>query len=65
MIGSGDSPHDIEFLLDESLVPNVAEALRLVGFRFTSVKDVFGKGALDPEIIDWAHDHNAVWVHAD
>lgn len=55
------------FLLDESLSPNVAKALRLVGYNFTTVFEVFeGRfGVPDPKIIDWARNNNAIWVHAD
>ena len=54
------------FVLDESLTPAVAEALKLVGYRFFTVEDVIGrKGSKDPEIIEWCKEYNAVWVHAD
>lgn len=49
------------FLLDESLDPAVAEALRLVGYDFT----VRQKSAQDPDIIEWCRVNQAVWVHAD
>ena len=54
-------PHSARFLLDESLVPAVAEALQLVGYDFT----VAEKGAQDPEIIEWCRANQAVWIHAD
>ncbi len=57
---------DTLFLLDESLSPPVAAALKLVGYNFTTVEEVFeGKGAQDPEVIAWCQDNQAVWVHAD
>lgn len=55
------------FLLDESLSRNVAKALKLVGYDVVTIYETFGGrlGVLDPEIIEWCRDHNAVWVHAD
>ena len=55
------------FLLDESLDQAVAEALRLVGYGFTTVFRVFpGRTRVpDPEIIEWLHQNDSVWVHAD
>lgn len=60
-------PSEPLFLLDDSLSRDVAKALGLVGYNFTSVFDAFDgrPRVLDPEIIDWAKDHNAVWIHAD
>ena len=59
-------PNNPAFLLDESLVPVVAKALELVGYRFIDAASAMGrKGAKDPEIIKWCSDYNAVWVHAD
>lgn len=58
-------PHNTLFLLDESLVPAVARALNEVEYRFVTVLDVLGRGAKDPEIIDWCREQDAVWVHAD
>ena len=60
-------PNDILFLLDESLVRNVARALGLVEYNFISVFEAFEgrSGVLDPEVIDWCKVNNAVWVHAD
>ena len=54
-------------LLDESLSPNVAAALRLVGYNIVTVPDAFaGKhGVLDPEIIEWCKHNDAVWIYAD
>ena len=58
--------HRDRFLLDESLVPAVADALNLVGYNIESVQTVFGqKGVTDPEIIDWCRINQAVWIHAD
>lgn len=61
------SPREPLFLIDDSLSRDVARALRFVGYNFTSVFDAFDSRprVLDPEIIDWAKDHDAVWVHAD
>jgi hypothetical protein len=58
---------DLRFLLDSSLDRNVADALALVDYQFTSIFKVWeGKdGIKDPEIIDWCGDHDHVWVHAD
>ena len=54
------------FLLDESLVPAVAKALNLVGYRFVDMETAFGrKGVKDLEIIKWCTEREAVWVHAD
>ena len=53
-------------MLDESLSPNVAKALRLVGYNFTTVSEAFKhSGVPDPEIIKWTKASNAIWVHAD
>ena len=54
------------FLLDESLMPGVAEALSIVGYRIDSAVSVFQRfGTKDPEIIDWCRDSDAVWINAD
>ena len=59
-------PLNQRFLLDESLAPTVAQALRLVGYDFVGIEAVpNGKGVQDPEIIDWCRENSAVWVHAD
>ena len=67
MTGKLDSTStDRLYLLDESLVPRVAEALRLVGYNIVDVATAFGnKGVLDPEIIEWCRESDAVWIHAD
>ena len=53
-------------LLDESLSSAVAQALQLVDYNITTVAAVFRReGVLDPDIIAWCQDHQAVWVHAD
>ena len=53
-------------LLDESLVPVVAQALALVGYEIADVESSLGmKGVKDPEIIKWCKENNAVWIHAD
>ena len=62
----GSEPPNPLFLLDESLVPAVANALELVGYRFTSVRAVFAEDSVkDPDVIDWCRAQEAVWVHAD
>ena len=54
------------FLLDESLMPGVAKALSIVGYRIDSTVSVFQRsGTKDPEIIDWCRDNDAVWINAD
>lgn len=54
------------FLLDESLVPAVAEALKIVGYNIDCVQSVFEKdGVTDPEIIEWCRTNQSVWIHAD
>jgi len=68
LTGKKPSPPDETLcLLDESLAPSVAEALKLVGYNFTAVSLVFqGRtGVEDPEIIHWLRERDAVWVHAD
>ena len=60
------TPFRDRFLLDESLVPSVAEALKLVGYNIDSVQAVFARqGVTDPEIIEWCRVNGAVWIHAD
>ena len=49
------------FVLDESLVPAVAEALRLVDYDIRTLPT----GMTDEEIIEWCREHEAVWIHAD
>jgi hypothetical protein len=60
---------DASLWIDDSLSPNVAEALRLVGYKIVTasgVGDFQGRSSVsDEEIIDWCHDNTAVWVHAD
>jgi len=54
-------------LLDGSLVPNVAQALQLVGYSFLDVRTVFQsrESVPDSEIIQWCGFNEAVWVYAD
>ena len=60
------NPSEPRFLLDESLTPAVASALRLVGYDFVDVVSQFGRREVkDPEIIDWCRENAAIWVHAD
>ncbi len=59
-----------QFLLDESLDPNVAKALSLVGHDIVGVKSAMDpdrerERILDPEIIEWCRVHGSVWIHAD
>ena len=68
----GSAPPDIRLLLDESLTPRVAGALRLVGYDVQDVRTVFDPGGTrraesvkDPEIIEWCRSVGAVWIHAD
>ena len=65
--GNPDSdPSNQLFVLDESLTPAVAKALKEVGYRFVDVQTAIGRrGVTDPEIIEWCKEHQAVWVHAD
>ena len=67
MIGNlAYEPHSPLFLLDESLAPIVAEALKLVGHNIANVEMAFGrKGIGDPEIIEWCRMNEAIWIHAD
>jgi len=57
------------FLIDDSLVYQVANALALFEYNVTSVRVVFGgrDRVKDPEIISWlaALDGPGVWIHAD
>lgn len=72
---SGNSASELPdpgFLLDESLAPRVAEALRLVGYDIEDVATVFdpdgarrSEGIKDPEIIEWCRTTGRVWIHAD
>ena len=62
----GSDPTKPAFLLDESLVPNVARALSLVGYKFVDAVSIFGRrGVKDPELIDWCRTYEFTWVHAD
>lgn len=59
-----------QFLLDESLDPNVAKALALVGHDIVDVKTAMDPTRerlqiLDPEIIEWCRVHGSIWIHAD
>ena len=67
MTGNLDyDPDNPLFLLDESLAPAVAQALRLVGYNIADVETAFGhKGVKDPEIIEWCRTNQAIWIHAD
>ena len=65
-------PPEPGFLLDESLAPRVAEALRAVGYDIQDVARVFdpdgtgrSAGITDPEIIEWCRTTGRVWLHAD
>ena len=64
--------HNPRFLLDESLTPAVADALRLVGYDIQDVVTVLdpdrtrgSESIKDPKIIDWCQESGAVWIHAD
>lgn len=59
-----------QFLLDQSLDPNVAKALALVGYDIVDVVtaiDPSGEMSRieDPVIIEWCRVHGSVWIHAD
>lgn len=56
-----------KLLIDESLSPNVAKALKLVGYESITVPEIFSgrRGVTDPDIISWCTANNAVWIHAD
>ena len=60
-------PDETRFLLDESLAPAVATALRAVGYRMDTVNQaILGPRPIsDPQIIAWADQNNAAWIHAD
>lgn len=60
-------PEDTLILLDDSLSPFVADALSLVGYNATSVRNVFDNrhGVSDREVIEWAAASGAVWVYSD
>lgn len=56
------------FLLDNSLNPAIAEALRKVDFDIRSVRDVWGDvpgGVKDPTIIDWCAEYGGTWLTTD
>ena len=53
------------FLLDESLPPRVAEALRLVGYQLTSCQAEGTLGWQDEELIPWLASQKYVWVTKD
>ena len=62
--------HNPQFLLDESLDPNGAKALALVGHDIVDVKTAMDPNRerpqiLDPEIIEWCRVHGSIWIHAD
>ena len=59
-----------QFLLDESLVPNVAIALAMVGHSITDLRTALdpertSRQILDPEVIEWCRGRGSVWIHAD
>ena len=59
-----------QFLLDESLNPNVSHALAMVGYDISDVRTALdpagtGRRILDPEIINWCHERGSIWIHAD
>ena len=62
----GYDPDNPLFLLDESLTPATACALRIVGYNIFDVETALGrKGVKDPEIIEWCRANQAIWIHAD
>lgn len=61
-------PRAVLCLLDKGLSWRIAEALNLVGYRFTSVREEFGRrrsGPDDREIITWCTEHKAAWFTLD
>ena len=55
-------------LLDKGLSWRIAEALNLVSYRFTSVREEFGprsSGPDDREIIEWCTQNKAAWFTLD
>ena len=52
---------NIRFLLDESLVPTVGDALSLVGYEFVHCDS----GTKDPDIIKFCEEHDVIWIHFD
>ena len=56
-------------LIDESLSPNVAKALGLVGYKMLTVSEVDDFRGMDrvsdQTLIPWLGVHDIVWVHAD
>ena len=62
----GYDPDNPLVLLDESLPPATARALRIVGYNIFDVETALGrKGVKDPEIIEWCRANQAIWIHAD
>ena len=58
----GYDPDNPLFLLDESLSPATARALRIVGYNIFDVETALGrKGVKDPEIIEWCWANQAIW----
>ncbi len=62
--------HSPQFLLDESLDPNVARALAIVDYDITDVRTALDpertrRRILDPEIINWCRERGSIWIHAD
>lgn len=58
----GYDPDNPLVLLDESLPPATARALRIVGYNIFDVETALGrKGVKDPEIIEWCWANQAIW----
>ena len=64
-----EDPGEPLFLVDESVSPNVAKALRKVGYRTRLVREIADFagviGVKDEQLIPWMGINGAVWVHAD
>ena len=58
----GYDPDNPLVLLDESLPPATARALRIVAYNIFDVETALGrKGVKDPEIIEWCWANQAIW----
>ena len=68
MTGKKRSPgqlDDIRFFLDESLPPQIGEALRLVGYQITTFLIANKRGSKDEDLLPWLAQHRYVWVTKD
>ena len=58
-------PNDIRFFLDESLPPQVGEALRLVEYPITTPVLTGKRGYEDEDLLPWLAEEGYVWVTKD